>query len=115
ITIAAGIAFGLAPAVHASGENFIEALREGSSQAGTSRTGRRMRNAFVVAEVSLSLVLLAGAGLMVRSLQSIIGAGEKLRPDGAVTAQILLPIASYPDENAIRRFVHEFAHRLRSE
>ena len=115
ITIAAGIAFGLAPAWHASGENFLDALREGSSQAGSSRAGRHLRNAFVIAEVSLSLVLLAGAGLMVRSLQSIIAAGEKLHPEGAVTAHVLLPIASYPDENAIRRFLHEFVHRVESQ
>ncbi|HTM58195.1 MAG TPA: ABC transporter permease [Candidatus Udaeobacter sp.] len=115
ITVTAGIIFGLAPALHAAGENFIEALREGTSQAGTSRAGRRMRNVFVVAEVSLSLVLLAGAGLMVRSLQRVTADGERLRPDGAVTGQLLLPIASYPDENALRRFLREFVRRLESE
>ena len=115
ITVLAGIAFGLAPAWHASGENFLEALRDGSNQAGTSRAGRRLRNAFVVAEVSLSLVLLTGAGLMVRSLQSVVATGEKMQPGGAVTAQLLLPLASYPDENAIRRFLHEFTHRLESQ
>ena len=115
ITVAAGIVFGLAPALHASGENFVAALREGSSQAGTSRAGRRLRGAFVIAEVSLSLVLLAGAGLIVRSLQRVGDAGEQLQPDGAVTAQVLLPIAAYPNEAAIRRFFAEYTRRVAAE
>ena len=115
VTVLAGIAFGLAPAWHAAGESFLDALREGTSQAGTSRIARRLRNAFVVAEVSLSLVLLAGAGLMVRSLQNAVTLGEKLHPDGAVTGQLLLPIASYPDENAMRKFIHEFTRRLAAQ
>jgi len=115
ITVVAGIVFGLAPAWHASGESFLDALREGTSQAGSSRMSRYLRNAFVVAEVSLSLVLLIGAGLMVRSLQRLQSEGERLRPDGLVTASVIIPIASYPDENAMRVFYGEFVRRLKAE
>ncbi len=114
ITVLAGILFGLAPAIHAAGENFTEALREGSAQTGASARGGRLRNAFVIAEVALSLVLLVGAGLMVRSFQSLTSQGDRVQPEGVVPAQVLLPIASYPNDGQMRRFFREFVARVRS-
>ncbi|MEO5988767.1 MAG: ABC transporter permease [Candidatus Eisenbacteria bacterium] len=112
IATVAGIMFGLAPAMHATDTHLSEALREGSSQAGSSRAGNLMRNGLVVAEIAFSLVLLIGSGLMVRSFMHLERAGRGLRTDHVVSAQTLLPIATYPDENSRRVFMRELDARL---
>jgi len=74
MAVATGLVFGLAPALQASRPDLTDALKDGSRGAGTSRSGKRLRNALVVAEVALSLVLLIGASLMMKSflrLQSV--------------------------------------------
>lgn len=112
IATVAGILFGLAPAMHATDTRLSEALREGSSQAGSSRAGNFMRNGLVVAEIAFSLVLLIGAGLMVRSFMHLDRASRGLRTDNVVSAQTLLPIATYPDENSRRSFMRDLDARL---
>ncbi len=74
MAVATGIVFGLVPALQASRPDLTDALKDGSRGAGTSRSGKRLRNTLVVAEVALSLVLLIGASLMMKSflrLQSV--------------------------------------------
>ena len=74
LSIATGILFSLIPALQSSKPQLVPALKDESSMAGFRRS--RLRNALVVAQVSLSLVLLISAGLIVRSLQ----AAQKMRP-----------------------------------
>jgi putative ABC transport system permease protein len=114
ITAVAAIAAGLAPALHATDGQLAEALREGSAQSGDSRGSHRLRNALVVAEVALSLVLLVGAGLMIRTVQRLDQAGRSMRLEGLVTARVLLPIALYPKEADRIRFFRELDQRLRA-
>ena len=74
VSIATGLVFGMAPAVHASRADLTDGLKDGARGAGASRGSRRVRSALVVAEVSLSLVLLIGASLMMKTflrLQSV--------------------------------------------
>ncbi|HTR96981.1 MAG TPA: ABC transporter permease [Candidatus Acidoferrales bacterium] len=113
VTVVAAVAFGLAPAIHAADARLIEALREGSVQSGSSPSQRRMRNALVVAEIALSLVLLVGAGLMIRTVQRFEHAGESLRTDGLVTGHVLLPIATFPGDADRTRFFRSLTARLR--
>jgi len=112
IASVAGVLFGLAPAMHASDTRLSESLREGSAQAGSSRAGNIMRQGLIVAEIAFSLVLLIGAGLMVRSFMHLQRSGEGLRTEQVVSGQTLLPIATYPDETARRVFMREFQQRL---
>jgi predicted permease len=115
IAMLAGVLFGLTPALHATDTHLAEALREGSVQSGASRGQRRLRNALVVAEVALSLVLLIGAGLMLRTVQRFERSAQGLRLDRMVTGRVLLPVANYPNESDRRRFFEEMDARLRRE
>jgi len=66
-----GIAFGLAPAIQAGRLNIVDALRDGSRGAGTSGRRAKLRNAFVVVQIALALVLLVGASLFIRSFVNL--------------------------------------------
>lgn len=115
VTVLAGLVFGLAPALHASDESLTEALREGGAQAGHGRSGHRLRNALVVAEVAFSIVLLVGAGLMIRTFAKLDRAGRQLRTEGIVAGRVLLPVALYPNDRDRARFFTELQRRLEAE
>ena len=85
--------FGLIPAIHASRLNLSDALKEGGSKATVSRTSTRLRSGLVVAEVALSVILLATAGLLVRSFQALEHVDL-----GFTTDRVL---AAYTDHDAI--------------
>jgi len=106
ITAFAGIVFGLAPALHAGDMRLGEALRDGSAQAGSSRGRNRLRASLVVAEIALSLVLLVGAGLMMRSFVKRSELSHTVRTEGVFTSRVLLPIATYPQDVDRTNFFH---------
>jgi len=112
VTVFAGIVFGLAPAMHAGDGRLSEALREGSSQAGSSRGRNRLRSGLVVAEVALSLVLLVGAGLMIRSFVNRADLQKNLRMDGVLTGAVLLPYAAYPEAHQKIAFFQDVLPRI---
>src|SRR4029453_17477312 len=94
VAVIAGILLGLAPAGHIAREinaGLSEGARTGSPSASTSR----LRTALVIAEVALSLVLLAGAGLMVKSMYRLLHVDSGFKPDGVLTNQINLPPQKY--------------------
>src|SRR5258706_10849362 len=72
VSVVTGILFGLAPALQAARTNLAEAMKDGGAGTTPSSPGRRMRGALVVAEIALAFVLLAGSGLMLRSLISML-------------------------------------------
>ena len=111
VSMATGIIFGVAPALQLSRPDHGEALNEagrGSSGSRAARTGR----ALVVAEIALSLVLLTGAGLLVRSFLELQRVEPGFVPQRAVTMQLLLPGSRYPDEAAQIRFFREVHDRM---
>jgi putative ABC transport system permease protein len=95
---------GLIPALQASDTRLSEAIREGSAQAGQGRARHRARSALVVAEVALSLTLLVASGLMIRSLFAKIDSEKLVRADGLVTAQFLLPVATWKSDTTRLEF-----------
>jgi predicted permease len=87
VSLATGVAFGLAPALQASIARPQDALKEGGS-AGASREGGRLRLAFVAGEMAIALVLLVGAGLMLRSFLALRAVDPGFDPRGVVTMEV---------------------------
>lgn len=113
VALLTGVAFGLWPALQASGGFKPQSLKEGG-RGGTSGGARqRLRGALVVAEVSLSLILLAGAGLLIRSFLSLQKVDPGFRPANVLTMRISLPEARYGDPAKIRTFYSELTRRIR--
>jgi predicted permease len=113
VALGCGAIFGLAPAVHASRGHVHEALKEGGRGGSEqSRAGGRMRSALVVAEMSLALVLLTGAGLMVRSFAALQHVNLGFRADDALTARISLPARKYQNDTAIAAFFEQAESRI---
>ncbi len=94
-----GIAFGVFPALRASGKGDLAALREGSRSGGGRRA--RVRSALVVVEVMASVVLLVSSGLLLRALSRVESTDPGFRTEGVVTMRTALPRPQY-DSNTVR-------------
>ena len=114
VTTLAAVAFGLLPALQASDTRLSEAIREGSSQAGASRSRGRLRSGLVVAEVALSLTLLVASGLMIRSLFSRMDSERLVRSEGVLTAQFFLPIATWENDSTRREWTQKVLPLVRA-
>ena len=114
VSLVTSLLFGLAPAFMGTRLNLVDALKQGGRY-GTSGTGsQRLRNVLVVTEMSLSLMLLVGAGLLVRSILRLQGQRLGIRQDHLLRGQIYLPGTRYPDPGSITRFCDEFSARVRA-
>ena len=107
IAVATGILFGLAPALRASKVDLNEALKEGGRSSGggaSSRGSQRTRKLLVVSEVALSLVLLIGASLLIRSYRQIGNSYPGFDPHNVLSFRIALPATKYPNQDSIVSF-----------
>jgi putative ABC transport system permease protein len=111
VTALAALTFGLAPALRAVGGRLADALKDRGSDSGGVR-GNRVRTVLVVAEVALSLVLLIGAGLMVRSFSEIRRVDPGFDAEGVVTFGVPLPFLVYFQPEARANFVNDLGERL---
>jgi predicted permease len=103
LSIVTGLLFGVTPAVQASKIDLVSGLKDGGGRgAGQGRRHHRFRAALVVAEVALSVVLLAGAGLLIRSFAKTVGANPGLDPKNLIAAQIWVPVPNNPEMNPYR-------------
>ncbi len=112
VSIATGLAFGLAPAWQASRNREASALKEGGRSSVTS--GRWMRGILLVAEVALSIVLLVGAALLLRSFARVTNIDPGFRAERVLAFRVALPQTSYPDRAARLAFFDRLLTRLRS-
>jgi putative ABC transport system permease protein len=115
VSVLAGSVAGLAPVWHSTRTNLNEALKAG----GRSDSGRgghnRLRSVLVVSEVALSLVLLIGAGLMVRSFVELMRADLGIKPENVVALEISLPSDSYEDKNKRLDFYQQLLSRTETQ
>jgi putative ABC transport system permease protein len=110
--VAAGILFGLLPALHASRPRVSETLKESARGTIASVGGHRVRSALVVGEVALSVALLIGAGLLIRSFLRVQRVEPGFHVDSAVTMRVNLPRTSYNDGAKSRAFYERLLPRL---
>src|SRR5262245_16456763 len=112
VSLLTGLIFGLAPAWQASRLDLNETLKEGGRSGGGARRG--FRGALVVVEVALSLVLLLGAGLMIRSFSNLQNAPLGFAPENVLTMQINLPGSKYGEKAQRGAFYNQLLERMRS-
>ena len=112
LSLLSGILFGLAPVLRGFGTRLGEGLK-GSSTGSSQQSGRhRLLGVLVVAEFSLALVLLAGAGLLVRSFDHLSSTTPGFSPQHLLTMQLSLPSVRYPKEPQIAEFYRQLLDRL---
>jgi putative ABC transport system permease protein len=104
LCVMTGILFGLIPALDLSRTDLNECLKDGSRSASASRRRHRIRNALVVAEVSLSLVLLIGAGLMMRSFIKLSSASPGFDPNNVLVGEVTFSPERFKGFDDVTRF-----------
>jgi putative ABC transport system permease protein len=112
ITVVSGILSGIAPALLSSRTNLSETLKESGRGSSGGSTRYRLRGALVVGEVALALILLVGAGLMVKGFQNLLNVNESYNPETLLTMNLSLPEVQYADPAARRNFHEQVLHRL---
>jgi putative ABC transport system permease protein len=112
LAIVTGIAFGLVPALHASRGELGQMLKEGARGTSSRRSAQQTRSALVVAEMALALVLLVGAGLLIRSFSNLLRVNPGFHPESVVSFDVSLPSVKYPLDRDIRGFAQALRDRL---
>jgi len=111
ISLATGVLFGLAPALQTSRTDLAAAIREGT-RGSKGRGGTRARSVLVVVETALAVVLLAGAGLLIRSFLELQRVDPGFKADGVVTFNVELPTSRYSDEAKLRSVTASLLERM---
>ena len=112
LSVLTGLIFGVAPALHAVRDNLVTSLASLGRSSGARRT-MRARDALVVVQVALSLVLLVGAGLALRSLWNLQHVPPGFDASNVLTAEVFLPEQRYRDRDAQLRFWQSLSDGLR--
>jgi predicted permease len=112
LSIATGLLFGLAPALQTSRANLHETLKDGSRSGSADFAGRNVRRGLVIAEVALSLTLLAGAGLLIKSVARLEGVDPGFDPHNVLVFNLNLPRVKYNTDTAQILFQQQLMPRL---
>ena len=111
VSLLTGLLFGLVPAIRASRPDLAGTFKEGT-RGGRSAAVLRARNALVVSEIALALVLLVGSGLLIRSFGSLMDRGVGFETSGLMTATVSLPTSDYPEQADRIQFFEQAIERL---
>ena len=112
VSFAAGILFGLAPAISASRKNLTESLKAGGQRTGESHANAKFRNALLVSEIALALVLVIAAALLTQTFLHLLRVDPGFNPSRTLTFQLSLPSAKYPDQAHIVTLYQAALHQL---
>jgi putative ABC transport system permease protein len=112
ISLVTGLVFGLAPGLTASKTDFNDAIKEGGRRASGGARDRRFRQALVVGEVALALVLLVGAGLMIQSFLRLRQVNPGFQPENVLAADIALPGSRYKNGRQVLNFQRQLLERV---
>jgi putative ABC transport system permease protein len=115
VTLLTALVFGLAPALTISKIDLNESLKEGGAKGADDRSGNRLRGALIVAEVSVTLVLLVSAGLILHSFMNLRQAGLGFDPRNVLTAHLKLQGAKYAEPRQSRDFYARLLERLEAQ
>jgi putative ABC transport system permease protein len=114
LSLLTGIIFGLAPALEATRFDLQGSLKEGGKNVGGTAGGSHLRNAFVVTQVALALVLLVGAGLLVKSFNRLQSVDPGFNSQHLLTMRVSLPFAKYDTEQKRIDFFQQAITQMRS-
>jgi putative ABC transport system permease protein len=109
--LGSGLVFGAIPAFAAAGVSLTDALREGG-RTGTGGRGQRVRQGLVIIEMALALVLLVGAGLLVRSFQRLMDVNPGFDPSKTITMRVTLPFGTYREDVQTIAFFDRLFERI---
>jgi putative ABC transport system permease protein len=111
VTAVCALMFGLAPALRAARVDLQTNLKDGA-RGSASGSARRLSNAFVVVQFALSLVLLAGSGLLLKSFQRLLSVNPGFRAENVLVARLQPPYPRYADAQAVRGFYDRLLDRV---
>jgi putative ABC transport system permease protein len=113
VALLTSLAFGLAPALRAARVDLTDSLKDGAQGASSGFARQRFRSGLVIAEMALAVVLLVGAGLMLRSLWALQRVPLGFEPGGVLTMRLALPTASYPEPGQVVTFFQRLLDEVR--
>ncbi|HET7206905.1 MAG TPA: ABC transporter permease [Terriglobales bacterium] len=120
ISIVTGLIFGLAPALQSGKTGISDGIREGGRGSGTSARTGRVRDALVVSELALAVMLMVGAGLLLGTLRDLLRENPGFNPTQVVAANVWVPVPDHPEDDAYRGipakviFDRELLRRIRT-
>jgi predicted permease len=112
IAVLTGLFFSAVPFIRAGKAELTSMLRDGARGSTSGRERQRVRNAFVVAQVALALMLLVGSGLLARSFQRMRAVDPGFKPDHVLTLRLAIPDVTYHTTGDISRFYYQLTTRL---
>ena len=115
VSLLTGLLFGLAPAVQFSKPDLNETLKDAGRSSTDGRHRQRLRGLLVISELALSIVLLAGAGLMIKSFIKVQGANPGFNTQSLLTMRLSLPRSKYSEFTHQTRFFQDLIERIQSQ
>jgi putative ABC transport system permease protein len=112
LSILTGLAFGLIPAFRAARPNLYRLMQNSGRRSTDSGSGRRFQSFLVVLEIALALVLLVGAGLMIKSFRHLQQIDPGFSPDNLLTLEMAVPKTKYPEDSDRSAFVERVLDRV---
>lgn len=112
VALATGLVFGLAPLLHVGQQAVTIAIKEGGARTTASVGRNRMRHGLVVAEIALAVMLVIGAGLLIRTFANLTSVEAGFDPESRITFGVNLPGAAYPDSQRVVQTITSMVQRL---